>query len=581
MSLLKIEPHKGSRAQNVLKIKPFALRCQLSFGALVIGALQIASFTTAEQESKHPAWGDQGNGSYRNPVLWMDYNNPCVFRAGDTYYLTAATHHYMGMPLLKSKDLVNWSHAGRIYSDLRSLSTDFDFPGKAYSAGSQDAEIGFHRGVYYFYNWSTQYRGFMSSAPAPEGPWSPVRKIHDSMGGDYEDPCPFWDDDGKAYLLLVGNPGPLTIHPLNASFDVIEGKGVTLISDILPKGPQMLKRGGFYYILVARTGPHKAQFAYRSKSLLGPYEGRLIFEGKQQGIQAAQGSLVPVKGDDWAFLHHEYDMGSVYGRRVYLQPAGWRGGWPWIGVDPDGNGVGQPVGLTEPFQKPRLPDQNPTLPQLSDDFDSGKIEDQWMWNHHPDLLRVSPGARPGWMRMTARAINTSGGFSQYPRLEVAFHEDHLLFAYNTLLQRICGSKSTITTCLDVTGMRDGQRAGLCTLSGDYTWIGIVQDQGKRRLAFVKGDARSGPAAPEPGPELKQSLVWLRLEYIHAKGSFSYSLDGHAFTRLGPRDYSYQSTWYEGTKVGLFNYHRSDSSGGGFADFDFLHVQNDGPTIERP
>lgn len=548
----------------------------MAFAALLAGAFQTIAVTHAEDGKKPPAWGDQENGNYRNPVLWMDYNNPCVFRAGDSYYLTAATHHYMGMPLLKSKDLVNWSHAGRIYSDLRALGDDFDFPGKAYAAGSQDAEVSYHDGLYYLYNWSTRYRGFMATARNPEGPWSPVRKIHETLGGDHEDPCPFWDDDGKGYLLLVGNPGSLTIYPLNSSFDGIEGKGATLISDILPKGPQMLKRGGFYYILVARTGPHKAQFAYRSKSLLGPYEGRLLFEGKKQGMQAAQGSLVQVNSDDWAFVHHEYDMGSVYGRRVYLQPAGWRNDWPWIGVDPDGDGVGEPVGLTTPFQKPKLPHQTASAPQSSDDFNTPEIADPWMWNHHPDNHLISLTTRPGWLRMTARPINTAGGFSQYPRQEVKFYEDHLLFAYNTLVQRIYGKVSTITTRLDASGMRDGQRAGLCTLSGDYTWLGIIQDQGVRRLAFVKGDAKNGPSTPEFGPNLNQALVWLKLEHNNAKGSLSYSLDGRSFTPLGSRDYSYQSTWYEGTKIGLFNYSRSDSAGGGIADFDFFHQYHDGP-----
>lgn len=548
-------------------------------------AIAIAAHTTitalaGEKQDTSP-WGDQGDGSYRNPILWMDYNNPCVIRAGDTYYLTAATHHYMGMPMLKSKDLINWSHAGRIYQDLRPLSEEFDFPGKAYSAGSQDAEIFFYRGIYYLFNWSTRYRGFVTTAPSPEGPWTPVRKIRDSIGGDHEDPCPFWDDDGKAYLLLVGNPGPLTIHPLNASFDGIEGKGTTLISEIPPKGPQMIKRGEFYHILVARTGPHKAQYAYRSKSLFGPYEGRLIFEGKQHGIQAAQGSLVPVKGDDWAFIHHEYDMGSVYGRRVYLQPAGWRDDWPWIGVDPDGNGVGEPVGLKKPFPKPSLPAQPPSVPRLSDEFDGKEIADQWMWNHHPDLGCVSLDARPGWLRLTARALNTAGGESQYPRLAVKFREDHLLFAHNTLVQRFCGNSSTITTCLDTTGMKDGERAGLCTLSGDYTWIGIRHDEGKRKLVFSRGDARNGPISTETGAELNQDWVWLRLSYHQAKGSFSYSFDGRSFTSLGPAAYSYQSTWYEGTKVGLFNYSRSNAPGGGFADFDFFRHDHDGPNLERP
>lgn len=544
-------------------------------GAVLVLAIGFSASVAAEMTTR-PAWGDQGNGHYRNPVLWMDYNNPCVLRAGDTYYLTSATHHYMGMPLLKSRDLVNWTHAGRIYSDLRELSTDFDFPGKAYSAGSQDAEIGIHGGTFYLYNWSTRYRGFMSTAPSMEGPWSPVKKLKETIGGDYEDPCPFWDEDGKGYLLLVGNPGPLKIFPLNSSFDEISGEGVTLISDILPKGPQILKRDGYYFILVARTGPHKAQFAYRSRSLFGPYESRLLFEGKAQGIQAAQGSFVQVSGDDWAFVHHEYDMDSIYGRRVYLQPAGWREGWPWIGSDPDGDGVGEPVALTEEFRKPALPSQLATTPEHSDDFSSTQLGDQWMWNHNPAHHHWSLTSKPGWLCLQATPLNQMGGFSQYPKHEVSFHDDHLLFARNTIVQRICGKVSTISTRLNTAGMRNQQRAGLCTLSGDYTWIGVTMDAGVKRVVFRQGSAKDGPSATVAGPVLDLPEIWLRLEYSNAKGSFFYSLDGHSYVPLGPKSYAYQSTWYEGTKVGLMSYTTAISpQEGGDAFFDYFHQEHDG------
>jgi beta-xylosidase len=110
----------------------------------------------AAEPATKPAWGDQGDGTYRNPILWADYNNPCVFKTGDTFYLTCASHHFMGMPLLASKDLVNWTHAGRIYSHLGGVHADFTFPGKACSAGSQDGEVGFFRGTYYMFNWSTR-----------------------------------------------------------------------------------------------------------------------------------------------------------------------------------------------------------------------------------------------------------------------------------------------------------------------------------------------------------------------------------------------------------------------------------------
>ncbi len=527
-------------------------------------------------------WGDQGDGTYRNPILWADYNNPCVFRVGDAFYLTAATHHFMGVPVLKSWDLVNWTHVGRIYADLARLSPDFDSPGKAYSAGSQDGEVGFHDGTFYYYNWSTRYRGFMSTARRPEGPWTPLAKLRESIGSDYEDPCPFWDDDGRAYLFLVGNPGPLKLFRLSDTFDEIVDEGATIIDDIPPKGPQVIKRDGYYYVLVARTGPHKAQFAYRSRSLYGPYEKRLLFEGRAQGVQAAQGSLVEVGGGAWAFIHHDYDMSSVYGRRVYLQPAGWRDGWPWIGEDPDGDGVGRPVGISAAYPKPALPPGPINAGDASDEFSTDQLGAQWLWNHNPDPTLWSLTARPGWLRLIARPLHTEEGYSQYPRVRVAFHEDHLLFARNTLVQRIVGREDVISTRMDVSAMEDGQRAGLCTMIDDYTWIGVAQDAGARRLVFAKGDP-SGPAGRTFGPVLAVPRVWLKIEYKDARGSCFYSLDGVRYETLGDRDYAYTSSWYEGTKAGLFSYKLSTGAAGGAVDFDFFRQDHDGPRAgaERP
>ena len=544
------------------------------FSGILLAVLALSPSPVSAEAAR---WGDQGDGTYRNPILWADYNNPCVIRAGDAFYLTAATHHFMGAPVLRSRDLVNWAHVGRIYDDLSRLSPDFASPGLAYSSGSQDGEIGCYRGTYYYYNWSTRYRGFMSTAKKPDGPWTPIVRLRETIGGDYEDPCPFWDDDGQAYLLLVGNPGPLRLFRLNETFDAIVDEGTTLIDDIPPKGPQVFKRDGYYYLLVARTGPHKAQFAYRSRNLRGPYEKRLLFEGRAQGMQAAQGSLVEVGGGAWAFLHHEYDMSSVYGRRLYLQPAGWRDGWPWIGEDPEGDGVGQPVGLCASYPKPDLPPDLINPAETCDEFTSLELGAQWLWNHDPDPARWSLRTRPGWLRLVASPLHTKGGYSQYPRVRVGFHEDHLLFARNTLVQRIVGRDNDTTTRLDISGMIDGQRAGLCTLIDDYTWIGIAQDAGRRRVVFVKGDP-GGVSAHIEGPVVESRDIWLKLEYRAARGRLLYSLDGRTYRQRGDPDYAYTSSWYEGTKVGIFSYNLSTGPAGGAADFDFFRQAHDGPGV---
>jgi beta-xylosidase len=515
--------------------------------------------------------------------LWADYNNPCVFKTGNTFYLTCASHHFMGMPLLASKDLVNWTHAGRIYSRLDGIHADFTLPGKACSAGSQDGEVGFFRGTYYMFNWSTKYRGFVCKAAAPEGPWSAPVRLSEKIVGDFEDPCPFWDDDGKGYLFLLGNPGALRIYRLNDTFDAIVDQGTILIDDIPPKGPQVFKRNGFYYISVASTGKNKdkAQYVYRSKSLYGPYESRKLFHAGKADINAAQGSLVEVSRDRWAFLHHDYNLFATYGRRLYLEPAGWSAdGWPWIGVDSDGDGIGEPVGLTEPYAKPALPVQPINAAEPSDDFEAGTLGGQWAWNHNPDDSHWSLTARPGHLRLTARHLNTQGGVSQFGRTKVNYRDDHLLFAYNTLVQRLYGAESDNVTKLDTTNMIDGQRAGLCTMIDDYTWIGVAKEGGTKHIRFAKGTATSGPGAFTDGPELKQDAIWLKLEHRHYKGTLFYSLDGEHFEPLGDRDYPYRTAWYEGTKVGLFSYNLSSAAEGGHADFDFFHQQHDGPKTAR-
>ncbi|MCX8512054.1 MAG: hypothetical protein ORN83_09850, partial [Chthoniobacteraceae bacterium] len=134
--------------------------------------------------------------------------------------------------------------------------------------------------------------------------------------------------------------------------------------------------------------------------------------------------------------------------------------------------------------------------------------------------------------------------------------------------------------LDSSWLSDGQRAGLCTLSEDYTWIGVVREGSVKRIRFAKGDASNGQTAYTDGPELRQNEVWLKLEYRHYRGTLSYSFDGERYDVLGDRDYPYRTAWYEGTKVGLFSYTISSKTAGGRADFKFFHQAHDGPKNPR-
>jgi beta-xylosidase len=177
-------------------------------------------------------------------------------------------------------------------------------------------------------------------------------------------------------------------------------------------------------------------------------------------------------------------------------------------------------------------------------------------------------------------LNTQGGVSQFGRTKVTYREDHLLFAYNTVVQRLYGAESDIATKLDTKNLIDGQRAGLCTMIDDYTWIGVAKEGGSKRVCFAKGTATSGPGGMISGPELQQDAIWLKLEHRHYKGTMLYSLDGKHYEPLGDRDYAYRTAWYEGTKVGLFTYSLSSEAEGGHADFDFFRQHHDGPVTQR-
>jgi hypothetical protein len=299
------------------------------------------------------------------------------------------------------------------------------------------------------------------------------------------------------------------------------------------------------------------------------------------GVNFGQGSFVTMdNGTCWFLFHDNFMTGSPYGRRTYLAPAGWgTDNWPTIGIDIDGDGRGEPVALTTPYAKP-ISGYGPYHPEPANEFSDTTLNCLWMWNHDPDNTKWSLTARPGWMRLTAKKLNTSGGYAYLSWSWVNFHEDELLFAYNTLVTRPIGKTGTYITCMSTNNMIDGQRAGLTIMVKDYEWIGVAKDNGVKTIQWVKGNDVSGNTATVTGPTLGQDLVYLKLTYNQAKGTMSYSLDGVSYTNLGDENYAYYSAWYEAHKVGIFAYNKSTTTPGGSVDFDYFRVTHDGATSTR-
>jgi len=483
----------------------------------------------------------------------------------------------MGMPVLRSKDMVNWTLISRLYQRL-DLDPRYDRPGQAYQHGTWAPSIRYHEGRFWVYVTTPREALIMTSSASAAGPWEPWHVVQQIA--NWEDPCPFWDDvenaggDGpngrQAYLIRSQlGAGPLIVQRMSWDGKRLLGTATTVATGPTLEGPKLHKRNGYYYIFAPEGGIDSGyQVVLRSRMVFGPYEKRTIL---QQGTTAIngphQGSWIDLpSGESW-FYHFQQNQG--WGRISHLQPAQWGADdWPRIGVDLDGNGIGEPVARP---RKPNVGASHPiAVPDSSDEFRAPALGLQWLWNHNPDPTKWSLAARPGWLRLTARPLLAESGINGADQAAVTFAEDSIVFAYDTLVQLAMGRLCSAVTRLDTAGMIDGQRAGLTLFGQRYGWIGAVREAGSVRIrANVNGTVSQGPA-------LAGTTLFLRASVsASSQISFAYSVDGTTFTALGGTQ-TVGRTWFEGIKFGLFSYNLSTGPAGGAADFDYFHYTHDGP-----
>ncbi|MEA1673201.1 glycoside hydrolase 43 family protein [Nitrospirillum sp. BR 11163] len=501
--------------------------------------------------------------TYTNPILYADYSDPDVIRVGDDYYLVASSFHFSpGIPILQSRDLVHWSILGHVLPRL-TFGPDYSMPGPfaltdttskpttntRYAGGVWAPSIRHHDGRFYVY-WPTPDEGiFMATAARAEGPWSAPVKVIDQP--KLEDPCPFWDEDGSAWLVhSVHGAGPLILHRMSPDGTRVLDAGTVIVEDkaALPilEGPKLYKRNGWYYILAPFGGVEKgAQVALRARDIRGPYEHQVVLS---QGTTALagphQGGWVETpSGQDW-FVH--FNSAGAFGRIVHLEPVRWIDDWPVMGDRIPGTYGGQPVAT---YPTPDTGASTNDRLQDSDEFTGPVLGPQWEWNHNPDDNAWSLTARPGFLRLTARPA------------------EHLVTARNTLTQILQGPRSRVTARLDLTAMTPGQRAGLALFGVKPSWIGAVRDPSGTHLALaVAGDENAGPAVAAKTLELRAEVA------PDQTVRYSYSLDeGRSFQPLGGAIPLTRFSWWKGARPALFTFTRGADTGG-FVDVDWLHVE---------
>ena len=516
--------------------------------SLIAGALFLLLAACSHPKPNGNTWGDTGDGRYLNPVLAADYSDPDAIRVGDKYYMVASDFHFLGMQVLESDDLVNWRLISQIYDR-------FDLPGwdgnQHYSGGSWAPAIRWHDGKFWVYFCTPEEGLFMSMAENPAGPWEPLHCV--KAIPRWEDPCPFWDEDGQAYLgHSLKGAGPIILHRMSPDGKELLDEGVTIYTGPTAEGTKIHKWNGWYYLSIPEGGVKVGwQTVLRSRDIYGPYERKIVLETGSTGINGPhQGAIVDTPDGQWWFLHFQFQ--DPLGRIVHLQPMHWEEDWPVIGEDYDGNGVGEPVpGWTKPLAaKGRRAKACPFLPASSDDFSAPDRGLQWQWNHNPVDSAWSLTSHPGKLALEAL---------QAERFELA---------RNTLSQKIMGFRGAYTVLLDLSGMADGQRAGLACMGKENYLLEVGQAAGHRTLSVLRTD--NGTA------DLPDALdaVWLRLTFDARDNAFQFawSADGSQFSDLGDPFAAHFGFW-KGARVALFSYNTETTAGTALFD-DFIYLRQE-------
>lgn len=540
-------------------------------GVLLALAVSLVAPSAVAQQT----WtADNGNGTYTNPLFYDEFSDPDIIRVGDDFYMTGTTMHAMpGLPILHSRDLVNWDFVGYAMPKL-DLGPAYRLEDgqNIYGRGIWAPSFRYHNGVFYIFSNVNGQTTQLFTATNPKGPWT-----HTAMKRSFHDLSVLFDDDGKVYV--VWGYDEVHLAQLNADLsDIVPGSERVIIprGSGMGEGNHIYKIDGKYYITSAWYNDHMRMPAARADHIEGPYEVNPAISkdedfGLNEGnrlsgksppfkiipantrpdgrVSLHQGGIIETaQGQWWGWSMMDYN--SV-GRLTSLSPVTWKDGWPYFGLP--GNLGRTPRTWVKP--KTAYPSK-PHAPYVrSDDFSKPVLQPIWQWNHVPDDSHWSLGERPGFLRLHSLPATS------------------LLDARDTLTQRAIGPQSRVTAKLDVAGLKTGDVAGLALLIRPYAWLGVEQTAKGRDLALF--DEQTGAYVRVP---IKGDTVWLRADcdFITEKARFSYSSDGKTFHLIGS-DWTmvFSLMTFQGVRYSLFNFN-ADGVPGGYADFDSVAIYEPHP-----
>ena len=513
-------------------------------------------------------------GTYQNPILYADYSDPDAIRVGEDYYMVASSFTYLpGVPLLHSRDLVHWEIINYCVPALPF--EKYDRP--AHGSGTWAPSIRYHKGEFFVFIPLPDEGIFVARSKDPRGTFQ-LNRLCESRG--WIDPCPFWDEDGKAYMVFAyarsrcGIKHRLALAEIDPECTGLRGEPRVIFdgTQLAPtsEGPKMYKRNGWYYILMPSGGVATGwQSALRAKDIQGPYEYKIVMHQGNTAVNGPhQGAWVDTpEGTDW-FIHFQ-DVGEL-GRIVHLQPMCFQEDWPFIGCERNGDMIGEPVEEWE------LPVKEAPVCRIadSDEFENGRPGLQWQWQANPKETYFAQKRGPKVLRLACLANGE--------------RENLLWYAPNVMTQIPQSAAFTAEVKLALAGDEDdgrtaagdGDMAVLGMTGHHYAFGGLEREKGKVWLrlyeGFVTGKEFEGEAMEGLvfSKEWKEkSPLWLRMELSeNKKFSFSASEDGENFCPVGPAFHLEKGTW-TGAKLCLWACNRRNEPSGGWGEYDYIHISH--------
>ena len=503
---------------------------------------------------------DLGNGQYKNPVIYADYSDPDVIRVGDNFYMTSSSFNcFPALPILHSKDLVNWTI---INHAVKSWPNDyFDVP--QHGNGVWAPSFRYHDGYYWIFYGDPDQGIFMVKTKDVTAEWDPPILVKKAKG--WIDPSPLWDDDGNAYLVhafaksRAGVNSILHVNRMSPDGTRLLDEG-TLVFDghenhPTIEGPKFYKINGYYYIFAPAGGVTPGwQTVLRSKNVFGPYEDKIVLAQGDTPINGPhQGGYIELENGEGWFVHFQ-DL-DPYGRITHLQPVVWKDGWPVMGVDEDDDGTGEPVLRHE---KPDV-DANVliTIPQTTDEFAGDALGPQWQWHANP---------KKKWHDVEDGALKL---YSQ-PMPEDA---ENLWLVPNMLLQKFPAPNFSATAQITFEPQSIGEKIALIIMGLDYAYVALTKTE--NGLSILQASCREAEnGAPENVHEslpIKNEIVYLKVKVV-APGvcTFFCSQDGDTFTPIGKKFPAQPGKWI-GAKVGLVAVAPAEEKAG-HAAIDYIRIK---------